>query len=33
MGIGDEALHIVSGGGDACDLSEIQNTANFLVSY
>ena len=33
MEIGDEALHIVSGGGDACDLSEIQNTANFLVSY
>ncbi len=32
-GIGDEALHIISGGGDACDLSDVQNTANFLASY
>lgn len=33
QGIGDEALHIVSGGGDACDLSDVQNPANFLGSY
>ena len=31
--ISDETLHIVSGGGDACDLSDVQNTANFLASY
>ena len=32
-GIGEEALHIISGGGGACDLSDVQNTANFLASY
>ena len=32
-GISDEALHIISGGGDACDLSDIQNASKHLGSY
>ena len=32
-GIGDEALHVISGRGDTCDLSNVQTTATFLASY